>query len=312
MPKRRDGLRIPTVIVLFLSLLVVASGAAGQFPSGQLPARRPLAPAPPPDFDLILSYVTVTASKGTPPRLSAKDFQLFEDNKEQKIDYFAVQDQPATIGILWAAGTAFDDPAPDPEVRECPKTFMKSTVPGSEYFLLSGDTVTTPYTNNIELIPRTFRLSGANSDTVYLGLDVLKEAANSRKILLVITTPQGGGGGQLENDYVERAAIKLGYQVHIMSFTGAGNDFPNHEGQIFLSEVADLTGGTFYVGTTSSVACANLAKDLRVQYVLGHHSTNAAKDGKWRKLSVKVSASEDDVKLKAQIRRGYYAAKEAK
>jgi hypothetical protein len=279
--------------------LLLASGV-----TGQLPARRPLITAPPPDFDLILSYVTVTASKGAAPRLSAKDFQLFEDNKEQKIDYFAVHDQPATIGILWGVGI------PDPDLSECPKTFMKNMVPGSEYFLLSGDTVTTSYTTNIELIPRVFRLSGANTDTVYLGLDVLKEGANSRRILLVITTQQGGGGGQLETTYVERAAIRQNYQTHVMSFTTPGAELAEGEGQIFLSEVAELTGGTFYAGTTSQTACANLAKQLQVQYLIGHHSTNALKDGKWRKLGVKLNSSEDGPKLKALIRRGYYAAKE--
>jgi hypothetical protein len=293
-------------MVLSLSLMLVSVSA------GQLPARRPLISAPPPDFDLILSYVTVTASKGAAPRLSAKDFQLFEDNKEQKIDYFAVNDQPATIGILWGAGTGFDDPAPDPDVRECPKTFLKNMVPGSEYFLLSGDTVTTSYTTNIELIPRMFRLSGASSDTVYLGLDVLKEGANSRRILLVITNQHGGGGGQLETTYVERAAIRQGYQTHIMSFTTAGAETPNETGQIFLNEVAELTGGSFYAGPTSLTACVNLAKTLQVQYLIGHHPTNSAKDGKWRKLSVKLNAAEDGPKLKAQIRRGYYAAKEAR
>jgi hypothetical protein len=278
--------------------------------AGQLPARRTLTPAPPPDFDLILSYVTVTASKGAAPRLSAKDFQLFEDNKEQKIDYFAVQDQPATVGILWGAGTGFDDPAPEPDLRECPKNFMKNMVPGSEYFLLSGDVVTTPYTTNIELIPPNFRLSGVNTDTVYIGHDVLKEGANSRRILLVITTPQGGGGGQLQNIYVESAVIRQGYQTHIMSFSTPSTGLPNGEGQIFLSEVAELTGGSFYFGLPSRAACANLAKELQVQYLIGHHSTNSAKDGKWRRLSVKVNSSGDGPKLKAVIRRGYYAAKE--
>lgn len=303
MLERKGGLPVRTLLILTLSLLSTAGG-------GQLPARRPLTPVPPPDFDLILSYVTVTASKGVAPRLSGKDFQLFEDDKEQKIDYFAVQDQPATIGILWGAGTGFDNPAPDPDVRECPRVFMKNMVTGSEYFLLSGDTVTTPYTTNIELIPRNFRLSGASADTVYIGLDVLKEGANSRRILLVITTRQGGGGGQLQNTYVERAAIRQGYQTHIMSFTKDAGELLDGEGQIFLNEVAELTGGSFFFGNPSFAACANLAKELQVQYLVGHHPTNAAKDGKWRKLTIRVTSPEDGPKLKARIRRGYYAAKE--
>jgi len=303
MLERKGVGQIRTLLVLSLSLSMTAVAV------GQLPARRPLVPPPPPDFNLILSYITVTASKGTAPRLSAKDFQLFEDNEEQKIDYFAVQDQPATIGILWGGGTGFDNPGPDPDVRECPRAFMKNTVAGSEYFLLSGDTVTTPYTTNIGLIPNNFRLSGASTDTVFIGFDVLKEAANSRRILLVITTQQGGGGGQLENAYVERAAIRQAYQTHIMSFITPDADIPNHEGQIFLNEIAELTGGTFYGGTTSLPACVNLAKNLQVQYLIGHHSTNIARDGKWRRLNVKVESPADGPKLKALIRRGYYAAK---
>ena len=303
MPDRRGRLCGLIIAGLLLPWILAAS---------QVPVRRPLVPPPPPDFSLIISYVTVTASKGAAPRLTAKDFQLFEDNEEQKIEYFAVQDQPATVGILWGAGTAFDDPAPEPDVRECPKTFMRNLVTGSEYFLLSGDTVTTPYTTNIESIPRAFRLSGASSDTVYLGLDVLKEGANSRRLLLVITNPGGGGGGQLQNMFVERRAIAQGYQIHILSFDRGAESVTNHEGQIFLNEVADLTGGSYYSGPPSTVHCANLAKDLRMQYMIGHHSTNSAKDGKWRRLTVKVNLSEGGTKLKAHIRRGYYAAKEAR
>src|SRR5262245_28852841 len=106
MPERKGRPHMRTGLGLFLSLLLAVAA------SGQLPAGRPRVPPPPPDFNLILSYVTVTASKGAAPRLSAKDLQILEDGKEQKIDYFAVQDQPATIGILWGGGTGFDDPAP--------------------------------------------------------------------------------------------------------------------------------------------------------------------------------------------------------
>src|SRR5262245_35885333 len=129
MPAGGNRLRAPVLILIFV-VLSLGPGVLGQFPG-------PRTPPPPPDFDLITSYVTVTASKGAAPRLSANDFQIFEDNQEQKIDYFAVQNQPATVGILWGAGTDAE-----PDVRECPRDFMKNMVPGSEYFVLSSDIVT--------------------------------------------------------------------------------------------------------------------------------------------------------------------------
>jgi VWFA-related protein len=267
-------------------------------------------PAPPPlDPDLILSYVTVTAPKNiTPPRLSAKDFHILEDNVEQKIDYFAVQDQPPTVGIVWGAGTAFDDPAPDWSVRECPREFMKAMPLGSEYFVLSADTVTTSFTTDLRQIPINYARSSASTDSVYIGLDVLKEAANPRKILLIVTKPQGGGGGLLQRNYLERVVIRQGYQVHVVSFFFDSGD-ANLEGTNFLGEIADLTGGSFYMGPPSNVFCRDLARQLQVQYLIGYHPTNDAKNGKWRKLSVKVDSS-GGANLKARIRRGYYANKE--
>jgi hypothetical protein len=72
---------------------------------------------------------------------------------------------------------------------------MKNMPVGSEYFVLSGDKVTTSYTTNLSLIPNNYAWSNVSSDTVFIGLDVLKEAASSRKILFVVSKPDGGSGG---------------------------------------------------------------------------------------------------------------------
>jgi len=207
MPGRGASPR-PWILIGLLSLVWLVSVDTGQTP----PFRPPLPPpSPTSDFDLILSYVTVTAAKDAEaPRLVEGNFHILEDGKEQQIDYFAVQSQPLSIGIVWGGGTGFDDPAPDPDVRECPRAFVRNSVMGSEYFLMQNDTVTTSYTTDATRIPFTFAWSGSSSDSIFIGLDVLKESANPRKILLVIAKPQGGGGGQLQREYVERAAIRLG------------------------------------------------------------------------------------------------------
>jgi Ca-activated chloride channel family protein len=308
MTGKGGSLRPRLLILFFLCSVWLAS-----FDASQLPPRPGFgAPPPPTDLDLVLSYVTVSAAKNADvPRLLQDKFHIFEDNKEQKIDYFAAQSQPLSIGIVWGAGTGFEGAGPiDPDVRECPRTFVRNSVPGSEFFLLSGDTVTTSYTTEPTRLPLNFAWSGASSDTLFIGMDVLKEAANPRKILLVITNPSGGGGGQLQSTYVERAAIRLGStQVHVLSFmSGAGGDV-DHEGSTFMNELVELTGGSYYMGSVSSSSCPNLAKELRTQYLIGYHSTNKARDGKWRKLSVKMDSLDGGPKLSARIKRGYYAPK---
>jgi Ca-activated chloride channel family protein len=300
----RGGRTGPHIVAILLCLfLLMAYDAA----SSQLPS--PLRQAPPPALDLITSFVTVTASKGVPPRLAASDFHLMEDGVEQKIEYFAVHEQPATVGIVWGGGTGFEDPAPDPDMIACPREFVRNLPIGSEYFVLSGDKVTTSFTTNVNLLPKNYAWSGASSDTVFIGLDVLKESASFRRILFVVTKPDGGGGGQLQNSYLERVAINQGYQIHVVVFD-TGDSPLNGEGQIFLSEMADLSGGSFTLTNVSNVICANLAKEIRVQYLLGYRPKNSAKDGKWRRLSVKVSGADGSQKLKARIRRGYDAAKD--
>jgi Ca-activated chloride channel family protein len=298
----------PWILVGFLCLLWLASVDAGQGP----PFRLPLPPPPPAnDLGLILSYVTVSAAKNADaPRLASDNFHLFEDGKEQKIAYFAVQAQPLSIGILWGGGTGFDAEMPDLDVRECPRAFVRNSVAGSEFFLMQDDTVTTSYTTEPQRLPLNYARSGSSSDSVFIGLDVLKESAHPRKILLVIAQPAGGGGGQLQKEYVERAAIRLGSsQVHVVSFWDGDSRTLNHEGSLFLNELVELTGGSYYLGPLSRTICPNLAKELRMQYLIGYHSTNSARDGKWRKLSVKVDAPEGGPKLSARIKRGYYAAK---
>jgi hypothetical protein len=290
-----------------LALLVPAflSPAPAQIPPRLQEAR---APAPVYDPDMVLVHISVMASgNAAAPRLGAADFRIEEDGVEQKIEYFAVQDQAMTIGIVWGAGTAFDDPGPDHFVRECPREFLRNSPPGSEFFVLAGDTVLKSFMTNVEQTPLNFALSASSTDSLYIGLDVLKEAAHPRKILFVVTNSSGGGGGQLEPAYMESVAIKQSAQIYVASF--ATDTDTNLAGFNLFGELTDLTGGSFYFGPPSSVYCANLAKELRMQYLVGYHSTNPDKDGSWRRLSARVAAPDGAPKLRTRIKRGYYAAK---
>jgi Ca-activated chloride channel family protein len=279
------------VAVLGLTLTAAAS---------QLPAHDP---------NRVYAYITVSGPRNVPlPRLGARDFHVLEDGVEQKVDYFSVQDGPVSVGIVWGAGTGFDDPAPDPNVRECPSEFLRNSGPGAEFFILAGDTVIQSFTTNLALVPKNYARSGSSTDTVFIGLDVLKEAAHSRKILFIVNNFAGGGGGLLEPSYMESVSIRQGVQIHVGSFSAEAGAV-NLEGFNLFGELTDLTGGSYYTGPPSTVYCADLAKELRVQYLVGYRPSNAAKDGKWRRLSVRLEQEEAGPRLRARIKRGYYAAK---
>jgi VWFA-related protein len=77
-------------------------------------------------------------------------------------------------------------------------------------------------------------------------------------------------------------------------------------GRSYLHSLADLTGGTVYVADrieNLGSAFSKIAAELRSQYSLGYVSTNQKKDGKYRKVTVKVDIPGSVVKAK----KGYYS-----
>ena len=53
--------------------------------------------------------------------------------------------------------------------------------------------------------------------------------------------------------------------------------------------------------------CTKIGVELRNQYVLGYHSTNEMKDGKWRKIHLKVNDPKRMPTLSVRGKSGYYA-----
>ena len=78
-----------------------------------------------------------------------------------------------------------------------------------------------------------------------------------------------------------------------------------------VEELSDLTGGrAFFPDSVYELEdiCTKIAIELKNQYVIGYHSTNEAKDGKWRKLRMKVNPPKGINRLNVRYKQGYYAA----
>ena len=81
-------------------------------------------------------------------------------------------------------------------------------------------------------------------------------------------------------------------------------------GRALIEELSDLTGGrAFFPDSVYELEdiCTKIAVELKNQYVIGYHSTNGAKDGKWRKLRVKVNPPKGIQRLNVRAKQGYYA-----
>jgi VWFA-related protein len=95
----------------------------------------------------------------------------------------------------------------------------------------------------------------------------------------------------------------------LSAFTGSAvaNQFSTLQAQQeTLTTLASDTGGTAFTDTNDfSEAFTKVTKDISSYYILGFASTNANKDGRFRRLSVRLKSNKLSAKVEA--REGYYA-----
>jgi VWFA-related protein len=77
-----------------------------------------------------------------------------------------------------------------------------------------------------------------------------------------------------------------------------------------LSDLAEPTGGRHFVVENLSElpdVAAKIGIELRNQYVVGYSPSNQVRDGKYRKISVKLIQPRGLPTLHANFRTGYFA-----
>jgi Ca-activated chloride channel family protein len=80
-----------------------------------------------------------------------------------------------------------------------------------------------------------------------------------------------------------------------------------------LSEISDWTGGrTFPIDNVNELAdvATKIGVELRNQYVLGYRPSKPGKDGKWRKIKVRLTPPKGLPPLHVFAKTGYYAPSE--
>ena len=108
-------------------------------------------------------------------------------------------------------------------------------------------------------------------------------------------------------------------QVYLVGFIDEEDDTksffgksPAKKARELLTRLADDSGGRAFfpreVGEMPAIA-AQIARDIRTQYLLSYYPTNDKRDGSFRTVKVAVAPRENR-KLIARSRQGYYARKE--
>ncbi len=205
--------------------------------------------------------------------------------------------------------------------RQAAAQFFKTANPKDEFFLVQFNDraeLMVPFTYNTEEVQNRLTFPNAKGrtallDAVYLALHQMKKAKNPRKAILILSD-----GGDNSSRYTESEIRNLVREADVQIYAigifepaaSRGRTAEELSGPGLLSEIAEQTGGRHFpvenINELPDVA-AKIGIELRNQYVLGYTPANQAKDGKYRRVKVKVNQPKGLPPLRAFWRLGYYA-----
>jgi Ca-activated chloride channel homolog len=272
------------------------------------------------DVDLVLVPVTITDPMNRlVTGLEKENFQLYEGNAQQQIRTFSSEDAPVSIGVIFDSSGSMASKMD--RAKEAVVEFFKTANPQDEFFMISFSDepeVIADFTNSVDeiqnkLIYAVPRKRTALLDAIYMGLSKMREAKYPKKALLIISD-----GGDNHSRYTENEIKALAKEADVMIYAIGIYDryasaMEERLGPQLLSDICEISGGrAFTIDNPNDLAdvATKIGIELRNQYVLGYHPNKVVRDGKWRKIKVKLLPPKGLPPLKVYARTGYYAPSE--
>jgi Ca-activated chloride channel homolog len=270
---------------------------------------------------LVLINVTVTDPLNRfVTGLEREHFRLFEDKTEQQISEFSSEDAPISIGLVFDTSGSMGSKLQ--KSRQAAAEFFKTSNPADEFFLVQFNDrpeLAVPFTTDTDKIQSTLTFTQSKGrtallDSVYLAMHEMKKAHNPRKALLIISDGGDNSSRYTETEIknaVREADVQI-FAIGIFEMMGGGRGRTPEEaaGPGLLNELAEQTGGREYavdnVAELPDIA-AKIGIELRNEYILGYTPKNRERDGKYRRVQVKLNQPRGLPPLKAFFRLGYYA-----
>lgn len=269
------------------------------------------------DVDLVLVNVTITDPLNRlVTGLEKEHFLVYEGNQAQQIRHFSSEDAPISLGVIFDLSGSMESKIE--RAREAVVQFFKTANVQDEFFVVTfadKPEVLAAFTQSIEDIQGKLVLAlpkgrTALLDAIYLAVNRMRDARHNKKALLIISD-----GGDNRSRYTEAEIRSLVKEADVQIYAiGVFDMFPatpeEKTGPSMLASITDVTGGrTFTINSPSDLAdvATKIGIELRNQYVLGYRPTNPQRDGRWRKIKVKLSPPKGLPPLQVYAKSGYYA-----
>jgi Ca-activated chloride channel family protein len=329
--------RLPFLLGLMLVACCDAGRAQVSNTQAQPPATATQTPTPaapqttaqPAGAPVRLNVIVSDESKGVVGDLRREDFRVEEDGVPQTITHFAREESPVSYTLVVDNSGSLRGVLDD-ILRAC-AALVSANRPGDETSLtrfVGRDQieVTQDFTAEqwrlVRAIESMYVEGGQTAivDAVYLSAERVAERrtgeAGRRRALVLLTD------GEDRSSYYKQSDLQKLLRTHdvqvfvigVVSVLGKGQALfgkgPRDKATAFLNGLAQETGGRAFFPKNAremQEAVAEIARDLRAQYVISYHTSNANRDGKFRKIQVGLSETAGGGKRTVHARSGYFA-----
>jgi Ca-activated chloride channel family protein len=294
-----------------------------EIPAGPPPLEGPAALKARPgehirvDVNLVLIPLTVTDPLNRlVTGLERDEFFIYENNQLQQLKSFSAEDAPVSIGIVMDLSGSMSNKVV--RARESIVEFMRTSNPQDEFFIIGFNDrpeLIEDFTSSVEDIEARLQTVRAGHrtallDAIYYGVNKMKQAKYERKAILIVSDGGDNRSRYTENEVrnlVRESDTEL-FSIGIFDAYAATTEERN--GPLLLHDLSEETGGQLFrvddVSDMTDIA-TKISAELRNQYVLGYRPSEAKRDGKWRKVKVKLVPPPGLPPLTVHARTGYYA-----
>ena len=271
------------------------------------------------DVDLVLVPVTVVDSMSRPViDLPQQNFCLLESGVPQQIRYFSHEDGPISVALVLDFSGSMRDKIEF--VHQAVDEFFQNANPDDDYYVITVSDKPTliadasQSTNTILARLATVEPKGMTSlyDSIYLGVNKLRSSRYKRRAMVIVSD-----GGDNHSRYTLKEIKSVLAESDILTYSiGIFDDIPiplfksieERWGRKWLDEVTRVSGGRNISADDRRQIpqiAGLISREMRSQYVLGYRPTDSHKDGKWRKISVKLV--ENPFQMHVHFKEGYLA-----
>jgi VWFA-related protein len=301
--------------------LLAALAALGAAPRARAQQGRPQPPVFGGGIEIININVTVTDPRGQyVTGLKQADFAVFEDGVRQDLTLFRHEDLPISLALLIDTSSSMEPKLP--VARQAATSFVGTLRPEDDAEVVQFNdraSVLQDFTSDHAALGAALQSTRASGPTalrnaLYVALKDLnrrKETGELRRRAVVILSDGEDTASLVSEDQLTDLARRTEINIYAISIRPTR---PADRDSVQFSRAAHLltvlardTGGQVHFPNSLSELDAvygRIAEELRTQYNLGYVTRNPRRDGRWRRIVVRV-ASREDLLVRHKI--GYFA-----